>query len=650
MEKFYRTDLETIVSEIKHQEKQLRLKRRWLIGLPTSPSQSKRKQFKAPKFLKHECLPESFLREDDIFYETIKSHVEEAFGACNFGRGSWAFQDNIQSFDAPNVMQVLVSCLDALTNNGLYLIAMILTGGSVMFDHTRCKMKKVIRESLSNYVGSQNQDHRLGEINRQLSQVLSNPQNFRENGLKCCALTSLSRYAAAAKVLDGLEDLPTYSLIAMHRKLRSVQRLPHLQPHKLGKSRHRLINQIRRTGKRMLMELGKWDELQEPLAKALVVADLSLKLTTGCQNSSIANIHQIPPEIRRLQNEIVKAIWSLKMVRIPGLKTLKHLLDPNAEISNGCLRTAIKKMLIEYLFECIDMDTIPKSLLEALAIINKGSRTITPRFFPKEEIEEEVECILRVSAQTKQAIWDLLPDHELDNQFADAYMEELEESDDDNGWQVEITKSDSCMSHFVGSDCHLEGTDESKPVLSKAPTPPNTMEGLEPEHFARVDRFCMTHGDNTVPPLKSPCGGLNDYSVNDDDLKHDRAVDPETPSILSSSNFVHRETKFIPKKQSTCRNQYLSIQEVCDQASVVAYNLIGQLLEKLAEDQSIELDQSYSLYLRGDLSCQEGSQEEEQTSSEKNGGGSLIVQAAEELMPCLSKSVIEKLKKFMGVM
>ncbi|PQQ10026.1 uncharacterized protein Pyn_04233 [Prunus yedoensis var. nudiflora] len=60
---FYQTDCESLWSQIKRQEKQIQLKRRWLLGLPTSKSEQKK--LERCDFLNNTCLPESFLREDD---------------------------------------------------------------------------------------------------------------------------------------------------------------------------------------------------------------------------------------------------------------------------------------------------------------------------------------------------------------------------------------------------------------------------------------------------------------------------------------------------------------------------------------------------------------------------------------------------------
>ncbi|CAL0303338.1 unnamed protein product [Lupinus luteus] len=77
-----------------------------------------------------------------------------------------------------------------------------------------------------------------------------------------------------------------------------------------------------------------------------------------------------------------------------------------------------------------DMDRIPKSLTKILDSINRGSNSTCDTLFQKKDIEEEFDCLLSVSAQAKQIVLDLLPGHEFDQEFTDAYMEEFEESED----------------------------------------------------------------------------------------------------------------------------------------------------------------------------------------------------------------------------
>ena len=505
-----------------------------------------------------------------VFYETVKAHVEEAFGARSFERGNDVIQDGAQSLDASKINGVILSCLDALTNNGLYLIAMVLCGGSGKFEKTRCKMKKAIRESLMRCLSHEIDDQKQKTTATQLYEVLSDPRNFRNNTMRSMASTRQFHFVAATHVLDRLKGLPFLTLAAMDRKLRCLKKVPQLQACGRSQKRERLIRKVSKMAKSMLVDFDKVGKLQEPLAKALAVADLSKKLTKGYRNTSETRFHQFSPEITNLQDDIVKAIWVLKMkVRFSELKTIQLLLDPNVNISNRSLRGAIINMLTEFLFECSDMDTIPKCLLETLSVINKKSRSMPHGSFLKDAIEEEVESILSVSAEMKQIVWDLLPDQELDEEFADAYGDDLDETDDDG---------------FGGTDEDIGNED--------------------------LESFCSsvksTEGDEFIQGMEVDPENVSSNEKGSEDINQvkNNGADPETSSNFSS-NIQLGNGMIEHEKSSTCTNRYLAIQEACDETSLVAYDLIGRLLEKFAKDQGIDSDQSDGLYLRGDSSTQE---------------------------------------------
>ncbi|XP_021907007.1 uncharacterized protein LOC110821464 isoform X1 [Carica papaya] len=688
---FYKTDCESILSQIKHKEKQLKLKRRWLLGLPTS--ESGHKLVKRPNFLNYACLPESLLREDDIFYETVKAHVEEAFGVYDPEREVQVAQGSEEMFGRASTMKVLESCLDMLTNKGLYLIAIILTAGSVNFDKSRQKMKRLIKVSLSQEFRNRGHNREQKDIFRQLHQVLSDSRNFREGAATHLTPRIQSHHAAAIKALNELEDLPSQTLIAMRRKLSCVKSVPQLQSRKCSWNRAYLINQVKKHSEMMLSELAEGEELPEPLAKAMAIASISLKLSQQCQSRNAVDFYQFSPEIERLQNEIVKAIWLLKTkVRFSELKTLQLLLDPDADISNGCLRTAVKKMLIEYLFECSDMDSIPKSLFDVLAIVNRSSRSVSYRCFPKEEIEEEIECILRVSADTKQIIWDWLPDHDYDQDFSDAYMEELEESDDggsidDGDYSCDDNEDDNIsqqsgigeyqqkVSCSYDSDYEAESTAESLPVDSKIPlstigekssssyvTPCARLAGVSTkggllQQFNRVEsgphRVSWSSAFKKSRILNSTdYMDTEEYEVKSvkDDGEEKNGGNRKSSLTSPASNFTSMKEESDPCKQ-TSRNQYLFFQEVCDETSMVAYNLIGRLMKTFVEEQGLDLDQKDSLYLGGEFVNQEdtpGTVEEENSTFSKENVSKSFIRVIEELMPSLSKRGIERLKELMG--
>lgn len=562
-----------------------------------------------------------------MFYETIKSRVENSFGACYAEEQNAAVPESHHSFDTGNIKRVLLSCLDALTNKGLYKIATLLAGGSTNFEKTRRKMKKVIKESLA--MEFQNQNHKSQkQIYIQLSLVLNETQNFRENCGSYLTPMCKSHRAAATKVLHELEDLPFQTLFVMHKKLRGIQGgIPRLRHWRHGRSREQVINQIRKYSEKMLLELSKGDHLQERLAKALAIVGLSKKVELEGQTHLVEDFCQYTPEVKKLQDEIVKAIWLLKTkVRMPELKTLQKLLDPDSDVSNGCLRTAMRKMLIDYLFECSDMDTIPKSFLEAIALINRDSRSVPHNCFSKEEIEEEVEHVLSVSAQTKQIVLDLVPGIDFDWEFDDAYMEELEESeeessDDDDGFNDGVVKLQNIKSS-VDWDLQ-EGFGESMCIDPKTPI-------SKTYSFARVKKEHVMdsnpHGIISSGTFIESRFSSDAVSIdrNQDDVKSIHMVsssgintnrftpieenarsDPRYRKDLFSSNSSCWEMKCKSYEQRKSGNHYLAIQEACDETSMVAYDLIGGMLENFAHEEGIDLESSSILYLKGQSSSQE---------------------------------------------
>ncbi|KAF8393842.1 hypothetical protein HHK36_020040 [Tetracentron sinense] len=444
-----------------------------------------------------------------VSYETVKTSVSRGFGACNGEGGHHIVKDYLQLLEtAPsNISRVVFSLLDNMDNYGLYLLANILSGNSVN---------------------------------------------------------------AVTELLKGLEDMPFQTLNAMHRRLKGVQGgVPQLQSPRSGWNRDHLIKQVKMTWEKMLSEHDEESELQVPLAKAMAVVGLSFKVTTGYQNPSLMEFHHFSPEIEALQNEILKAIWRLKeKVRSSELKDVLLLLDPDAKFSNGVVRTAVRKMLIEYLFECSEMDTIPKSLLETLAIINRSSRSALSTCISKEEAEEELECVLSVNGQIKQIKWDLVPDHEFDQDFTDAYMKDLEESDDDEN-QLELNDIEISRSHSHNSNDQVEIIGESLQINSILPSP--TSNGICSSklsiHNTRLNGKSID-GSKTEQFTGLDLGDLHGYGF--------------------SSSF--QESSFLHEKQNMRGNYYLTIQEVCNEMSMVAHQLTGRLLEEFAQIEGLDLD------------------------------------------------------------
>ncbi|KAL2983617.1 hypothetical protein AAZX31_12G047800 [Glycine max] len=644
MMKFDRADAQSILSHFKRKDKQIKLKSKWLLGIPLT----KYKMKKLKNYIKNRYLSESLIREDDMFYESVRTHVEEAFGMHHIEQENHVTVDDIDLIQIPNMKRLISSCLDNLTTKGLYLLAMIVTGGSFKSEITRCKLKKVIKGSLSSVPGSKS-DNRLETQN----------------------------------ILRGLQKLPCQALIAMRRKLKGVKAsVPQLQPRRHGWTRDHLIKVVKKISMEMLSQLDRESELQEPLAKAMAVADLSQKLNTGCHNIFSKEFFQFSPEVKSLQSDIMNAIWSVKkVVTVPELRNLQLLIEPKAVISNRSIRTAFVNFLIEFLFECSDMDSVPKSLSQTLDVINRGSNScMNDLLFKKKYIEEEVDCILNMSALTKQIVLDLLPDDELDKDFTDAYSEQLEESDysssddDDNDSQlVEDIQFRNGTSGSMYSFCEGESIGEFVPfeenVSSSPLTTSDKLNSGSEQHQANncdtVDLDSKVHNTqcniftdqcqresteifhtfmackNNNSSVISPDRELDENVVKRNEFSEsDAKVD-----ATDTTDLFCKEKEPMPTKCSECKNQYLAIQDACDKTSMLAYNLIGHLLEEFVMIEGLDLNLSKSLYLTGNNRIEDV--EEEQSSSGKHARD--FVQVIEELIPSFPDSSIERLKMLMGL-
>lgn len=620
----HRSDAGLIVSEIKHDEKHIQLKKRWLLGIAATKSDQKR--FKKSEFLKDRFLHESLLREDDIFYESARTYVEGIFGECHIEREFNVIQDEMLSVDIA-IIKRMISCLDMMTTKGLYLLAMIITGGSVKFEKTRCKLKKIVKSFLSSALGNQNHNCSQLEIFKQLFGLINSQQHFRHNCKPLSASRSQYKHCAIKKVLDGLNHFPHQTLMAMRRKLRGVKAtMPQLRTSRKGWRQRKLVGEVvRNMIMKMLSQLDEGDELQEPLARAMAVADLSLKLATHRNGIFSEEFYQFSSGVKSLQNDIMKAIWLVeKEVGIQELRNLQTLLEPKAKVSNKILRPAFTELLTEFLFECDDVERIPKSLFKILDFIN-GTSGVKPLQLlqeKKEKIEEEVDCILSVSAQTKQIVLDLLPDYGFEEDFADAYVEQLEESEDDY---------DDCPigenRHVINGNCDsMDSKYKSESIGQFVPF------GFNPASSMAGEKNCNS---STVSPERV----LGENIVKRHNLIECNAgMDPGNVA----TNFSCEAAEPEPTKNMR-ENQYLTIQDACDETSLLTHKLIGRVLWEFAKFEGLNLNASQSLYLRGDNDTKDA-KAEQSSSSEKDARNSAIVRIVKELVPSFSDSAMERLK------
>lgn len=623
---FLYEDCKSLLEQVNRQQKELRHKRRLLIGLPTS--QNEAGKLKESKFQPERPIPEYLLREDDVSYETISSFVKKIVEEHESKNKYKILHNDMQLSHSPTDITTLLSLIDDMTNQGLFQFAKLLTNGSLKFEKTRWKMKQIIKEHLS-----KNNTRQINLSNNHLL-VLKNPQYFRWNPESRFIPDSGSSHSAVHKILNILEDLPTQTLSAMHRKLRGIKDdIPKLTQKKTGWKRDMLIDHLREKCLKLLSKLSEGDLLQEQLAEAMEVAGLTLKLIQG--HHYAINFIQFSPEIIVLQNEIAMCIKILDQkvkIQLSLLKKIQNLLDPDAKISERALRGQIMNFLMKYLFQCGDIDTIPQSLLKALAIIRKSVKG-------DYKIDEEVECILSVSSSMKQVLWDVIPEHDFDLEFADVYMEDLEESDDDVICEDNEENTENNVSNFsnfneeVGSTMEIEIKPAEFNSDSMVGTSSMESPSLNSLKVANSTRYHLVNFRNV------------ERMETDTDLGLMENMD----RVFDKDSCLERNLEF--GDEGICGNSYLGVQGASDEVSMVAYRLIGCMLGDFARMEGCELNSGDLCYLGcgiDELKQKDCKGTKKKLNTHNEDELSIMIKAVEEIIPSFAKSETDRLKELMG--
>ncbi|XP_068668438.1 uncharacterized protein [Aristolochia californica] len=572
---FFAQDVSKLCSSIRHEEKKLKIKKSWLMGLPSwSRSRHVQKHTIVPNLLKDKSLFESFLRDEDVSADIVKRSIERGYRAfLSKQEELCVVEDYAQLFDTK------------------------MDEPSIIYRKTRPVMKKLVKRHLRKLF----LESRYKEYIEPLSQIFMEQRNFREDCHACVTPISESLISAFKMVLGRLSDFCTLTLLAMQRKLKGVKYVPQLK-YRYGWSRDRLIQNIHRICSHMLVEQNAGEELLEPLTKAMAVAALSLKVS-GIFDFPVPEFLYFPPETKAIQNEILKALQALPKVRYVELKHVQHMLDPKTEIPTKKFRSTFRKLLIGYLFECGDVD-VPKTLRKVIAFINRKSRRKFQYYFSREKMEEEVECVLDVSARLSQLIWDMLPDHEFDQEFAEAFMEDSEsEISDNDESDVNEDKSSNIYFNLWLANPHM--------------------------NLDKSIQLCGFHSDDEVE-------SIGDSRPNASTL-HFTSSNGRNENSNSSSDEIPKPEKI--------NNRYLAIKDVCDEVSLVAHQLIGRLLESFADVEDVGLEPNVRSYCRGSAPSTEDTRVALGSWTPPKDSDLVLIQAVEEIIPSLTKSVTEKLKE-----
>ncbi|KAJ8458403.1 hypothetical protein OPV22_031329 [Ensete ventricosum] len=509
-------------------------KRRFLMrSLLASTSEGSQKKFKRPKFLSDLYLLESYVRNDEVTSKSVRITVERNFACCSC-ESHHVVQDYLQLFRTNDRENNCNNCLPM----------------------------------------------------KQLTNIVGDPTSYHDEPSLHNTPTCSLCLSSVSNMLEELDEMSYQELAATSRKLRGVSLVPQFPPARCTGNRDLLIQRVKKRFNTLLSKLKEGDALPEPLVKALSIIYLSHKHRSRHIDMLTSELYPFPPETVGLHNDIINALWLLPKVKHDELKALHTLLDPKVEVPVKCFRNALRKYLIEYLFECSET-SITQEALKSIDFINRKMQSQT-LVFSKETIEEEVEAVMITSHQLKQIISRVFSG----------------QSDD----------ARQCFKEF-------EATGDSGPGISTSFTTSSNF-------FSLTGTADKISGDNTKMP----------------EVEHDDDIDIDKPCIEEPEKLTPERTS-----QNTGSMGVKSVQEICDETALVAYKLIGSMLDKLIKTEGLDADMSTRIYLNGGSLASadlQGAKDMMETSKEQTRSR-IFVQTVEELVPSLTKSCIRRMKNLM---
>ncbi|KAI3912745.1 hypothetical protein MKW92_038372 [Papaver armeniacum] len=342
-------------------------------------------------------VPESLLREDDVSYENMKASVEKCFALPSFEADGYVVHRFLFLLDSndifKDVKKHLRSIIKSMSCTGLLRFANIVTGGSIILEY----LKKIL----------QNPKHRNRKrFIEELPELLKNPSNFQVTShVQVVDPAYLSHHKMSFQLLS-----------AMSRRLKGEVKEPKFGDKLKYKHKPSLITQVRN-------ELCKVREGEEPpigLAKAMSVAVLGLRM-------KLDNPKIFIPELcgsnayRPMHGDLLKYLVD------DTVEKLRTILDPisDSKVKPQQFQDALKRWLIEHLFEYSELAKTPDSVVKTVKIIKQmhHERAICNK---NEQAKKEVEIVGDLSAQYKQIMLDEICDHNMDDDYDDAYFKDLE--------------------------------------------------------------------------------------------------------------------------------------------------------------------------------------------------------------------------------
>ncbi|KAF7084822.1 hypothetical protein CFC21_088350 [Triticum aestivum] len=314
-------------------------------------------------------------------------------------------------------------------------------------------------------------------------------------------------------------------------------------------SRGHLIEIVR---KRCKMIIARIEEGYMPkrLAKAMSVVNLYWKQKLRSMDISQLEYFPFSKETASLQNDVLNALWLLPKLQHDDLKLLRPILDPDPKFRKMQFRVALRKYLLECLFESDEGD-LPDEAHQAIAFINRISQCKSACLTERRK-NAEVDSVLNVSSQLRAFVYydidDCSDEDELmslgsvncsgdndfilpeTNYFHYNFEQHMDEPCSSNSAPKVVDMDECCSAESTRAAHHVQ----------------------EAEHL-----------DSKLEEVfRKPCEGTENSGATPhyrDNLALEEAVDTN-----------HLKTPVHSKDLS----------EICDETSTAAHMLIGQILDK----------------------------------------------------------------------
>ncbi|XP_051193863.1 uncharacterized protein [Lolium perenne] len=499
-------------------------------------------------------LAESDIRSEEVSCEKVKASVAKSSTLKSDSYKHHLVQDGLRLLNlprgedgslCPESLNIMHRTINKLSNEALQSVASIISNTKCSFIKSRPILSQIVTDHLPCYLAKlDNED----AVMSQLSKVLRNHCSYQSDSLSLVTPVSPLLLSSMNQALDRLDRIPDQALVAVNRKLIGKTCLPKFGHVPRSSSRGHLIEMVK---KRCKMTIKQLDEgyLPKRLAKAMSVINLYWKQKSRSMGISQLEFFPFPKETASLQNDVLNALWSLPNVKHVDLKLLHPILDPDSKFRKMQFRVALRKYLMECLFECDEGD-LPGEALQAIAFINQGSRYKSVDL-SKQGKYAEVDDVLVVSSQLRALAYDDAEDCSDDDGLMSLGNVNCGE---DNDFILPQTNYFNC-----NSEQHMDEPCSSKDT-PKAAGMDNCCSGESTGATHHVPE--AEHSDSKVKDVRKPC----------EKTKNSRATHYYRDGIA-----LETAVDMDHWKRSICSKD---LSEICDGTSTAAHMIIGQILDR----------------------------------------------------------------------